>query len=103
MHYGKVCVRNADYYGVWKFKMKWLFWIYHSNCTLHDTILPLFVTEFHNCSFFSVCDDTWGTTICVLNVYSVTSQGTWCACVSHFLLFYFIFIAQFVEYLFWTS
>ena len=40
--------------------MKRLFWIYHSNFTLRDTMLQLFVTEFHNCSFFSVCGDTWG-------------------------------------------
>jgi hypothetical protein len=95
-----VCYRHADCYGVWKFKMKGLFitvilhcmtTCYH-NCTLHDTMLPLFVTEFHNCSFLSVCDNTWGTTICVLNVYSVTSRGTWHAHASHFLLFLISFL-----------
>jgi len=42
-----------------------------------------------------------GTTICVLNVYSVTSRGTWRARFT-FPTFYFIFIAQCVEHLIWT-
>jgi hypothetical protein len=63
-----VCYRHADCYSVWKFKMKGKLCIYHSSSTLHDThsaaCLPLFVTEFHSCSFFTVCDNTRGTTIC---------------------------------------
>jgi hypothetical protein len=90
----KVCVMlHADYYDVWKLKMKGHFDFITGN--LHCmTLFPLFVAEFHHCNFFSLCD-MWVAAICVLNViYTVTSEGT----VHIFHISYFfilLFIAQF--------
>lgn len=76
IQYDKVCVTDmliAIVFGSLKWKGNFVFITVISHCMTQ--CCHYLWQNFTVAVFFTVCDSTWGTTICVLNVYHVTSTG----------------------------